>query len=170
MSEKTKKKIERVLFYILLFLICFMVVLCTFTYVNCNKIKDGSKYESLHEEIIEYLLDNDDTINDYKYIAVNANDFKITSVKEQTTLINSLRKYNVNILLGNSDILSDQFFTDENGSINGIYIYCDDLKLYANIVTETIMVKNEDTTIGYKVYAVHYFNKWHISYSSKFVE
>lgn len=170
MSEKTKKKIERVLFYILLFLICFMVVLCTFTYVNCNKIKDGSKYESLHEEIIEYLLDNDDTINDYKYIAVNANDFKITSVKEQTTLINSLRKYNVNILLGNSDILSDQFFTNENGSINGIYIYCDDLKLYANIVTETIMVKNEDTTIGYKVYAVYYFNKWHISYSSKFVE
>lgn len=160
------KVVEKILFYILLFLICFMGVICAFTYINCNKIKDGNKYVKLHEKVIDYVIE-DLEIDDFNYIAINTNNLKLNTTKQQTSLVNGLRKYNANILLGSKDILNDESLKNDSDFNNGIYIYTDNLKLYANIVTETLKLEYKGKVYEYNVYAVYYFDKWHISYPAR---
>lgn len=157
------KKIRIIIVMTIILLIAYYI-LCFFK--NYMLVREGEQYLSLYEEVVEELLtskDNKEMLNDIEYIAFDATSFNIGSDQDKQLLSNKLKSYNDVIIFGNYNMLKEDTFMNEDGSLKGIYIYASELKYGKVSVSFVInMTDYTGTTHGFNVKATYKNNGWNI--------
>lgn len=143
--------------------ILIILAIITMLYLNSKNI-DASTYLDLNEQLIDKTIElNNDYNKDLDYIAVDAYSFGVVNDKDIDLLVEYLKKYNVDIIIGRKEMINtDEFITD--GKYNGIFITADNIMKESNIVE--IEVKEAKIVDDYKTSkykATYYLNKWHIN-------
>lgn len=161
------KKKDIVLMVIsVILIVATYIVLCT--YKNFIEIKDGSKNLALVKGLITYVVDNNnDMISEADYIAIDINSFNITNESDKNKLVNYIRNYNQNIVIGPIRVLDDPQFKNKDGSLKGIFISASDLKFSLNKLKGSYSVyKSPVNAIGYDIVATYSSNEWKIEYKA----
>lgn len=141
-------------------------ILCNFK--DSNAIKDGEQNLSLYKGLISYLIENNPSITaGANFIAVDTNSFGIVSEQDKKLLTNYLNKYNDNILFVNLAMLSDPIFTNEDGTLKGIYISANNIKIHSNKLSlEYTASKSLLNAVGYNVSATYKSGNWKVKYTN----
>lgn len=163
-GDNMKKKDLILTIVAVIMIVATYMVLCS--YKNFIEIKDGKQNLPLVEGLISYVAENEkDIMKDAEYIAIDANSFNILSQNDTNKLINYLKNYNTNIIIGSFSILNDEEFMNEDNSLKGVFISASEFKIISNRVEcEYSIYKSTLSSVGYKVKATFKANKWKIEY------
>lgn len=150
-------------------LISSYLILCNFK--DSNAIKDGEQNLSLYKGLISYLIENNPSITSgASFIAVDTNSFGIVSEQDKKLLANYLKKYNDNIFFVNYAMLSDPIFTNDNGSLKGIYISASNIEIHSNKLScEYTASKSLLNSVGYNISATYRSGNWKVKYKTYIV-
>ena len=163
------KKIRIIIFMAIILLIAYYI-LCFFK--NYMLVREGEQYLDLYEEILEIALEDVDhqlLLKDATYIAIDSASFNVSSDQDKQILSNKLKKYNDVIIFGNYNMLKEDTFMNEDGTLKGIYIYATELKYgKVSVSFEFNMTNDMEEVHGYQLKASYNNNGWNIKKKKPF--
>lgn len=169
-EEITKKELRErdiivcVAIAIVLFVAYFAICKCKEYYETIA----GNHYLELYEKVVDYTVQNNkDYFENIEYISFDYNSFKIYGNGEQQSMLNYLQKYNEYVILGSMNLLLDNDFVNDDGSISGVFIKAERLEQEdKNVSCDFLVYKSEEDNLKYTFNAKYNNGKWKINYTT----